>query len=224
MRKIGAFLAALALVLAPGAQAIDLSRVSFTDDFLGVAFDARWNFVPAGTGKRRLEPLVGGWLKLYTGTAAGTARMRIGEEPGNSLFNVPNWCACRSAVAEAVVFLNTLTGAQATIGFTGINDPQNVGGALLYNPLANDSWVLQTVADGQITNTDTNWTHTAGWTFRARIETSPTEVRAYINGVLVATNTTNIPQGGQTYELQLWNITPFAAGMWVDAVGIEQDR
>lgn len=223
MKKLAAVFLSFVLASVP-AVAFDLSRVSFVDDFLGINFDSRWNFLPGGTGKRSLEPLVGGWARLWTLNATGNSRMRLGEELGNSAYNVPHWCVCRNAVAEAIVFINTVPNAMVSIGFMGINDPQNIGGALHYNPAVSPVWWLQTIVDGQITNVSTNWTHTNGRTFRVRIETSPAEVRAYINGNLVATSTTTIPQNGLVFELQIWNLNGFAAGMWVDAVAIEQDR
>lgn len=206
-------------------MSLDLSKVTFVDDFLGIAFDARWHHSVAGTGARNLEPYVGGWGRLYTGNEAGTSRMRLGEEPGNSPYNVPNWCACKNAVAEAVILINTVTGARATFGFCGLDDPADVAAALVYNPEISPYWRFYSgVTEQQFTETITNFTHVAGQKYLYRVEMSPTAVRAYVNGNLIATHTTNIPQTGQALELQLWNVVPFSAAMYVDVVGIEQNR
>lgn len=210
---------------------IDSSKVSFSDDFLGIAFDARWSTSFTSPGFRELStsPSIGGWGRLaVTNSALGNARMRLGEDPGTGLFNLLNFAASKTTIAETIVFLNLATDVQATIGFIGLNDPTNVGGALLFSA-PSFQWILQTVAGGNATTVNTGFTHIPGTAFKVRIELSTTAVNAYINGNLLAQITTNIPTTGLAWEYQVWNVVKSGGGfsspsLWFDYFGIEQNR
>jgi len=76
------------------------------------------------------------------------------------------------------------------IGFT-----YDEGGVLFYGGIATTNWKCITRSGGTVTNTTTSIPVVAGQWYKLRIDVNNTgdTIQFYINGVLVATHTTNVP-------------------------------
>ncbi|MCC7383848.1 MAG: hypothetical protein IT384_18545 [Deltaproteobacteria bacterium] len=219
----------------PSAQA-ELSRVRWMDDFLGVAIDARYSQARDGTGvirpARGATP--GGALSLETSsTAAGVARVRLGEERATGASDVRSFTAGKSVVLRARVQMNRVDGLMATVGFVGPEDPKYAIAAL-YNPAANERWVFEVNNGSARSHLSTTFQHPPGAWWLIEILTTagpiPTAVLR-IDGKEEARVATGgaVPLEGLAAELQLWNVDRgggqwSAATMQVDYLSIEQDR
>lgn len=214
----------------------ELSRVRWMDDFLGVAIDARYSQVRDGTGvigpARGAIP--GGALSLETSsTAAGVARVRLGEERATGAWDVRSFTAGKSVVLRARVQMNRVDGLLATVGFVGPEDPQYAIAAL-YNPAVNERWVFEVNNASSRLHLSTTFQHTPGaWSVIEILTTAgPIPTAALrIDGKEEARVATEgaVPLEGLAAELQLWNVDQgggrwSAAAMQVDYLSIEQDR
>jgi len=89
--------------------------------------------------------------------------------------------------------VNIIVGINTTVDYAAGTD-----GIYFYCDYnANNNWQARTIASGSATDTDTGVAHRSGDSandyFRFDIHYTPTAVKFYIDGSLVATNTTNIP-------------------------------
>jgi hypothetical protein len=215
-------------------------RVLWQDDFLGHDLDPRYITSVVGAGAVRLRPTgtegvdspgpFGGLLQLVAPSPSeAVARCRLGADPPDDDWptQIVPFNGAKKAIAETRCFVSgSLGDFWATIGFAGFDDPNNILGVLYCNGLG---WFLQTAAGGVTTNVAVTGFNPDPYTFfKARIETSQTRVRLFIDDVLRATSTTNIPYSvGAPFEFQLWNVND---GGWssvelaADYLKIEQER
>ena len=210
-------------------------KVTWFDDFLGIRINPTYAESLAGTGGIQIAPGQNGILALYaTGGGPGTARIRLGEEPGNSVHNALNFSARKNLVYKARVFLNRNTDLQATVGLTGLNDPHNVLALIHDHPLSKEGWFFQAVNEGQNMTVPIGFIHTPGHWFTVRIETEWGEIptaKVFINDETEprATITGEYIPNGLCAEFQVWN-RPLEIGghsqptMYVDYLSISQDR
>lgn len=224
------------IVPSPSPNAFRPPPVTWLDDFLGVAVDARYAKSVWGTGAIGLAAGsdAGGTLVLSTTAAgAGVARLRFGEDPKTGLFDVQNFSAAKNVVLEARVRFNTATQAAYTVGFVGPGDPAHVLAAI-YNSSVNREWGFQANNDSARTyaGPGTGFVHRADtWhTFRFVTQGGATPRAAlFIDGVeRAAVSGAAIPATGLVPELQVWNKQAgnvwSAATLQVDYLRIEQDR
>jgi hypothetical protein len=199
-------------------------RVVWEDDFLGDTIDEKYHCSFANGGNARItgnENLLGGWLEIYATPSAGSvARLRFGTDLDDDGKHHLQFSAAKQAKCEGLVMLNHANKGEATFGFVGKDDPDNVLGAALWR---SGEWLLQTCANGQSTVVRT---HTGGGNGvqRLRIETYPEAAGLWINDVLVCFSTTNIPTVGAPFEIQVWGDQGHPTTMWIDAIRIEQRR
>jgi len=214
-----------------------LPPILWTDDFLGVTVDPRYAQSVTGTGAIKIAEggMQGGAVVLgATGSGAGVARLRLGEEASTGKGDVRGFSVERHVVLQARVMLNTTEHVAVTIGFVGPNDDQHALAAI-YNTDASPTWQLQ-AHNGALssqTQVDTQFRHTAGaWTvIELATETSdgaPTatllidgQARGVVTGPAV-------PLTGLVPELQVWN-RPAGDGwqqtsLYVDYLQVRQDR
>jgi hypothetical protein len=179
----------------------------------------------------------GGAVLLSSVTTMYSAtRLRLGGDPGSGdPIDVRNWNVNRDIAYETRVFFNTVNYVQSSIGFVGLNDPNNFLEFYYHAPDASTStWKLAITS-----NTpnglfiDTGFTHPQSQWVVFRIETTrgtPPMARAYINGTLVATHTgpqiptMNLVPEYNCYNFQqqggLWSLV----GLWVDYLHVTQAR
>lgn len=220
------------------APPLALKNIQFVEDFLGIKIPDRFSTSVAGDGSIGISacPSIGGWVQLLVaGPNRSVARLRLGEDPDDSHYDCLNFSTQKQARAVTRVILSRIEDLQATIGWISENDPDNVGGALVYRN-ANDlkkgtikgQWLLQTVRDKVYSIVKTGWQHKPNEPFEVAINVTPKRVDAYINGKLMATSTSNIPSKPMAFEWQIWNKKPgdgySSATMWVDVVKITQNR
>lgn len=222
---------------AAAADLPDMSYVEHREDFLGDEVPSAFHVSLAGTSFVRMSEhlTVNGWLEMGASEKEGAARLRLGEDRDDSPVHHLNFSTRHLARATTRLVINADVGLEATVGFTGKDDPANIGGALLYRSNT-QTWYLQCTRNyspehpERSTVVDTKWKHTPGVPFVVTIRTSPTKVTAHIDGRLVATVTTNIPaDDGMPWEFQLWNRKDpdgawSAPVMWIDYLAIRQER
>ena len=211
--------------------------IKWEDDFLGIAINPKYAISLFGTGGVRLAPGPGGLLALYaTSGAKGVARVRLGEEPGNSTFNALNFSARKNLVYKARVFLNRNEHVQATIGLTGLNDPHNVLALVFDHPLTNEGWYFQGINEGNNSTVPIGFIHDPGVYFTVRIETCLNELGQRVAKVFInseteprATLSEEYIPNGLCAEFQIWN-RPLEGGaysqptMYADYLSIVQER
>lgn len=207
-------------------------KVTWFDDFLGISINPAYAVSLAGTGNVKISEGQNGILALYaTASGAGTARMRLGEEPGNSTHNALNFSARKSLVYQARVFLNRTTDLQATVGLTGLNDPHNVLALVYDHPHTQDGWFFQGINEGNNLTIPIGFVHEPGAYWTARIEADSEIAKVFINDEAeprAVIGPDNIPDG-LCAEFQTWN-RPLGGGlysqptMYVDYLSITQDR
>lgn len=169
----------------PGGSAYDpFAEANFFDDFMAAILDDQWATTTSGAGSSiALQAEQGGVVLIRAGNSAGrwsellfwlAASVSVGRNPKMKL---------RAQIP-------TITNAHYEIELLYV-DASN------YVILRGDSggnWFLQTRAGGTETVTDTGTALDAAWhTYELRGQTG--QVTAYIDGVLKATNTTNVPTG-----------------------------
>jgi len=184
-------------------------KVTWFDDFLGIKINPTYAISLAGTGDVKISEGVNGILALYaTSSASGTARVRLGEEPGNSIYNALNFNAKKNLVYKARVFLNRNTDIQATVGLTGLNDPHNVLALVYDHPNSENGWCFQAINEGKNATIPIGFVHTPGAYFTVRIEVGADGARVFINDeteprAMIADE--YIPVSGLCGEFQVWN-------------------
>jgi hypothetical protein len=210
-------------------------KVSWFDDFLGIRIDPKYAISLAGTGDVAISPGANGIVMLYALPAdAGTARMRFGEEPGNSIYNALNFSARKNLIYKARVFLNSNKNLQATVGLTGLNDPQNVLALVFDHPLSNEGWYFQSINEGKNSTVPIGFIHTPGEYFTVTIvvEWNETPVaKVFINAETEprATIAGDYIPDGLCAEFQVWNRrlengTHSQPTLYGDYLSIVQDR
>jgi len=226
----------LVAVLSAPALASD-PPITWLDDFLGITINPKYAISLAGTGGVKLAPGAGGILALYaTGGARGVARVRLGEEPGNSFHNALNFSARKNLVYKARVFLNRNTDIQATVGLTGLNDPENVLALIYDHPAAPEGWYFQGIQKNNNLTVPVGFIHEPGAYFWVQIETylneyGQREARVFINNETTprAILTDEYIPDGLVAEFQVWN-RPLESGgysqttLYADYLSIVQDR
>jgi len=207
-------------------------KVTWFDDFLGIRINPIYAISLAGTGDVKISDGPNGVLALYaTSAAAGTARVRLGEEPGNSLHNALNFSARKNLVYQARVFLNRNTDIQATVGLTGLNDPHNVLALVYDHPHTQEGWFFQGINEGANLTIPIGFKHDPGAYFTVRIEADPDIAKVFISGEVEPRAVIGhefIPDG-LCAEFQVWN-RPLSGGLYsqptlyADYLSITQDR
>jgi hypothetical protein len=210
-------------------------KVTWFDDFLGIRVNPTYAISLNGTGDVKISEGRNGILALYTtGASPGTARVRLGEEPGNSLHNALNFSARKNLIYKARVFLNRVDNIQATVGLTGLNDPDNVLALVYDHPLSNEGWYFQDINEGKNSTIPIGFIHAPGIYFTVRIETELGETpiaRVFINDETEPRATISgeyIPDG-LCAEFQVWNRkledgSYSQPSLYVDYLSIVQDR
>ena len=205
-----------------------IGTAAWYDEFNAATLAPQYWASRSGSGTVGLASF-GDWLQLFaSATEAGTARIRLGEDPAVSPHDAMNWFPGLAAVGEQRVIVNTTQGLNLTIGWVSRDDPINVGGALLYRA-DRQEWVFQTRSNDVSNNIPTGFNHTPGVPFTVRIETEPGVAIAYIDGVEVARSVMNVPSDlPYAWENQLWSFPDrgpdVSPTMWVDYMRVEQDR
>ncbi len=237
-----------------GSEPLSIEGLDFTEDFLGIAPPSRFSFsiTKGGSISISASPSVGGWLELKaSGPGEEATRLRLGEDQDDSHYDALNFSNRHGASAATRVMLPDTEGFKATIGWISVNDPDNVGGAVLYRDTKYVSgfcatgalrycvspevrkkacgkptgqWFLQTVANRQACDTPTNWRHEPGKSHVISITTSCKEVIAYADGQPMARIVQRIPDKPMASEWQIWNHKKDRAQMFVDAVRVKQSR
>ena len=212
MRLICSLILILIFHMPSFAQSTEEPKVSWFDDFLGIRINPTYAISLAGTGEVMISEGENGIVALYaTSLAPGTARLRLGEEPGNSPYNALNFSAKKNLVYKARVFLNRNTDIQATVGLTGLNDPQNVLALVFDHPLSNEGWYFQAINEGRNSTIPIGFIHPVGRYFTVRIETEWGEIpvaKVFINDESEPRATITgdyIPVSGLCGEFQVWN-------------------
>jgi hypothetical protein len=213
----------------------DVSKVSYVEEFLGDQIPDIFNISTAGNGAVVPSQLamINGWAQMSGYGNESVARMRLGEDRQDSGKHHLNFSVRHHARGSARLVINSEADLHVTVGFVGLDDPANVGGALLYRS-ESKSWWLQCTKNyhgdpANVTNIDTRWKHKPGVPFVLTISTSPSKVDAYVDGQLIGTCTTNIPTAhGMPWEFQLWNARTAtgwsAPALWIDYLAVRQER
>jgi hypothetical protein len=225
------------LMVAPVCAAQTEPQVNWFDDFLGVALHPGYAISLAGTGVVRISdaPSVGGVVLLgVMGTAPGAARLRLGEDPVTGAQNALNFSAKKNLVYRTRVFLNRNTDLQATIGFVGYHDPENVLALVIGAKEGGPNWEFQVVNGGKGVQTPTGFLHEPGRWFTVKIVTEWGEVpsvRLYINDSaepLVTVKGQSVPGDGLCPEFQVWNKKLDSGysqpSLYIDYLSVTQDR
>jgi hypothetical protein len=222
-----------------------MRRIEWHDDFLGQKLRPEYSMVPGTAGPSHGPVNIGGaWWELRTTTPQNhSGRIRLGDDPtdtGGTALAMP-FLHAALARGRTRVCLDANLHMNATIGFVGPDDPNGVGGSILYRyQFGYQGWKLQTVKLGVSTNTalvnaaGMQFNHTPGVPFEVDIFLSPKAVVATVfapGGPYMAANTTNIPDGGAAWEYQIWGHEQNAGqGDWAtptmkfDYLNISQDR
>jgi hypothetical protein len=226
-------LIALLLILPVSVEAGPPKWVIWEDDFLGFRIDPRYSQNTSGTGYIDTATFTGSAVRLYTlSHGAGLARLRFGEDSGNSSYDVRNWLPSKNILFETRVSFNSNTNMQATVGFVGLNDPDNVLAAIL-DTQANPQWIFQarshTGGHQYGVNVPTGFLHAPGEWIDFTIVTEGGEAFLFINEVLVASvQYPEIPDSDLTPEFQIWNRLSgnqwTQITMWVDWFYVHQKR
>lgn len=209
---------------------IDISKVRWYDDFIGVKLHPAYSFsnTPGGFTKVAQSVYTGGWWHIgCTNVPAACMRVHLGDLPTYSPYDCLTFNMGKNLHAKARQCLNMADKVQDTIGFIGLDDPANVFAAI-YNSDHGNTWLLQTNRDMQITNTETGWSHTPGVPFEFEFRSTAGWGELWINGELKARSESTLPVCNLAWEYQIWN-RPVSGG-WsspvktVDVLAIEQDR
>lgn len=208
----------------------DMSLVRYVQDFLGDEMPPEWHASTVGNGIVRASPNlpIGGALELAGWGVESVARARLGEDIDDSPVHAPNFSIAKCASFEARISINSADGLDATIGFTGERDPDNVGGAFLYRGETQQMF-FQVVREGVGEAIPIAVIPTIGPYMVLRVKTAPSVVVAYIDNNKVCEITDNIPAHiGMPFEFQVWNRQ--IGGVWANAalnadyVAIVQNR
>jgi hypothetical protein len=205
-----------------------ITTARWDDEFASGTLAPQYWVSRSGSGTVGLASF-GDWLQLFaSSTQAGTARIRLGEDPAVSPHDAMNWFPGLGAVGEQRVIVNTTQDLDLTIGWVSRDDPINVGGALLYRS-SFQQWFFQTVSNDAFNITPTGFNHTPGVPFTVRIETGHGIAIAFIDGVEVARSEMRVPSDlPYAWENQLWSWpddTPdVSPAMWIDYMRVEQGR
>lgn len=193
-----------------GYRDVDLSSYEMDDFIWGTAnlgnSAGGWAEVASGTGAQVDVSTFGldgtenaaGVVEVNTGTTT-TGRCGIGKGTANFLFGNGNAlrCASRNAVSALSDGTDTYTLYIGFIDNGGAGDVTD--GAYFRYTHGTNSGELEAVTanNGTRTATDTNVVLGAGTfsNYEIRVNAAGTSITFYINGTLVATNTTNIPTG-----------------------------
>jgi hypothetical protein len=150
------------------------------DDFLGGNYDDRWW---AGRGTGSLTALADGILRVRA-TAGASYELYQGD-------------FCNLSVAGLAVMNSRwkcvdVTSVQGKIGFEAAS-PDNASDwiAFIFDSAISVNWLCQSAASGSVTTVDTGVACSTAY-YEFRIETRPGQVTFFLNGVLIATITTNI--------------------------------
>ncbi len=184
----------------------DARAAVFFDDFLGGVGNVQ-SYVSGG--ELAIEPYSdfgpGGSLRMRTGTGT-TGRGGFIWPSGNSAANQIIYFGIGAAIFEACVLrFDALSDGTNTyssrIGFTrdpAVGNPQD-GLFFEYDPStrSNHNWwcVSRNNNSNRAVDSGVAASISAPRTLRIEVNAAGTEVRSYINGSLVDTNTTNVPSG-----------------------------
>lgn len=210
----------------------DTTRVEWFDDFLGSRLHPAYSYVLTQADFAHPVDGIGGWFAITASDPEYNARFRLGDDPRDTFgvqMNMP-FAHAQHASGQTRVVMSHDAQVEATIGFVGPDDPNGVGGALLYrNDGTNAGWILQTCRDGECEMVPTGFRHAVGQAFTVEIRLAPGRVEALINGRRVAVSTEHVPTGGAAWEYQIWGMeAPGVARpqptMLIDFLSISQRR
>ena len=193
------------------------SYVNFFDDFLGdTIMMPPWKRVATGSGWAVIEASgIGGIMEVRSGaTSGGSCTMKFN---GRLQF-----LASKKPKFKAYAHLEELTEVTVFIGLSKLDGLNHIGFRYIATG-AITNWFTTTLSGGSDTNLDTGVVaDTSPHTFR--IEITPTEVKFYIDGVLVNTHTTNITAEQQDPEFYIINKEDVNKRLHVDYLLLIQDR
>lgn len=234
-------LSTLGAILVPdvGAQS-SLSIVGnpvWLDDFVGAAIGNKYLISNSGGGTTVIAPNVRGGAALLstTTTQSGVTRLRFGGDPGTGdPVDVRNWNVNQDIVYETRFLFNSTNYMQSSIGFAGLNDPNNFLEFYYSAPNANvNTWKFAISANNPNgTFLETGFTHPLSQWVVFRIETTrgtPPIVRFYINNILIGSfSAVQIPTTNLVPEYNCYNFPKDGqwslVGLWVDYLYVSQSR
>lgn len=219
----------------------DRRTVEFFDDFLGTGLNEQWSVVEPqiGGGLRISEsPSVNGWVCLeVTGEDDHPVRLRLGEGSDDGPSSVKNFHTKSPVIAETRVFIDTPSPTEfpeATVGFIGVNDPDNIPGALLIRPqgLYLETAAVGSYGDGEGSSRDSSNSEVSrarffpqsGIPFTIRIEAKESSTALVINGEEQAVNELGVSAQPALFEFQLWSKDKNPYRLCADYLSLQGER
>lgn len=185
------------------------------DDFDGVNLPDTWNGHPSGSGSiALLSGTAGGWARLSTGATSGSSYQY--DQYNGAVYgfanssNLPIICDFRlklSSITNVVVRLALATDATANGNNTIYVE---------FDPATNANWRLITKngATSQTTNTDI--AVAASTTYHLRVLFTSGKIEFFIDGVLKATHSTQVPAAATIFHRCLYITNSAAADKQLD--------
>jgi hypothetical protein len=183
----------------------------FYDDFTGTNYEDRW-WTTRGTG---------GSLALQTD---GSIRVRATANNSFEMYqnDLPDFFVAKNATMMFRYKLNVTTSIQGEVGFEAASPNNTLDWVTLYYDSAvGSNWQAQAAAGGTSTTVDTGVAADANY-HEFKIITRNGEITYYIDGVLVATITTNITSLAlqpYAYIVSKTGSTRDVFFNWIEAVG-----
>ncbi len=195
-----------------------IRAVKYYDEFMGDSLDARWS----STGTvAPLSSYDNGWVRFTTGALVNdTASLYWGSMRASTLSRSPR-IAWKGGIPA------TYSSTELAFGLTdGGYSSSNTGVWFEYIASTDTNWYAVSCNGSTKTRTDTGVAVGAGYKTFEMVASGATAVYFYIDGVLVATNTTNLPDSGD--KMEPWfeiKTTTTAARYWdMDFVLLIQSR
>lgn len=196
-------------------------KVTYYCDFLGANLEDAFSSTVSGTGAAiAAQDQVSGVVRLTSGTGAtATAKLYIGSD------SLRGFSGSKNAVWEARVRTGTHT---ATVyfynGFVEAVNGSNLDYAMFTSDASNSgSWYCLTNNNGNTQTTNLTACSSTAW-HMLRIELGATNVRFYIDGILVATHATQVPDEAMIGILNAYQSGGTSNYEEIDAIFIEQER
>jgi hypothetical protein len=217
------------------------TKAKFEDDFFGAALNPAYLKRVAAGGAVELitvDTIGNGLLRLTSASPSqqSTSRLHHGGVQSNDGVDLRGWNMRKNIDFGCRFFVNGSTFFQATIGFTGSDDPDNVLAAYI-NTDNNPAWLFQArrkhagIQYNQLVVS--SYTPVAGAWTAFEIVYDAGQPILKVNGVEAAriTDADAVPSTPMVAEWQLWNAFTGSSGsswssrqMWVDWWGAQQDR
>jgi parallel beta-helix repeat protein len=159
----------------------DETIMSLFDDFYGASLSSSWVTIITDDGLATIENAVGGQLKLSSGTVTnGYSQISTGKKI-MKLINNPS--------LKFRVKINSTTNTIVSMGL--ISDDNNLVDFKYDASGTGSNWLCRTTNSGTITSTDSFTLADTNWHI-FEIKGTFTDVKFYIDGSIVTTNTTNL--------------------------------